>query len=316
MPATTKPIYDCTQRELISTSRTIVQSMEDNLAAFTAYKAKYDAAFVAARRARIDAAEAMPDEEMRSGAGELLRVQLIPLNRTCLNDFQDLKGYIDDVFLKDERKSQYEMAGARYYEQGLNENWESTKQMTVNMNIYIAANTVFLSNGGTNMPAAFPARCIADAIAFNDKYELFKTATQTGVATEDKIVANNTVYTEVLDICKDGQKVFRSDAGKANLFVWNTVLDVITPPGSAGLKVTELIDETGLPGVGAEVLIQKQGDPVSQTKTVDADGVAEFTPLDPGRYRYVVTLAGRQTETGEKDVNAGTGARLEVRMKI
>ncbi len=316
MPATIKPIYACTMRELYSTSRTIIQSLEDQLASFTAYKAKYDAAFVTAKRARIDAAEALPDEDTRSGAAELLRVQLIPLNRKCLDNFQDLKGYIDEVFLKDERKSQYEVAGANYYDEGQRENWESTKQLTVNMNAFIAANSVKLLNGGTNMPAGFEAQCIADAIAFNAKYELFKTATQTGNATEEKIIANNTIYTEILDICKDGQKVFRNDAGRANFFVWKTVLDVITPPGSASLTVTVLIDETGLPAEGATVTIQKEGDPVAKTLVTGTDGIVLFTPLDPGRYRYSIVLAGRQTEQGVKDVNAGTSARLEVRMKL
>ena len=68
-----------------------------------------------------------------------------------------------------------------------------------------------------NMPAGFPAQVTADSTAFNDKYELFKSATQTGSATEQKIIANNVVYSEILDICKDGQKVFRNDARPQNI---------------------------------------------------------------------------------------------------
>src|SRR5690348_4416582 len=122
MPTLPLAKYDCTQQELYSIDNTAWDNCSAFLASFTAYKAKYIAAFITAKKAAITAAQALPDDQVRGTAAEVARVQLIPLNDTCLLDFQKLKGYIEDGFPKAEWKARFEAAGQTYYDKASQNN--------------------------------------------------------------------------------------------------------------------------------------------------------------------------------------------------
>ncbi len=308
------PNYKCTQSEFYSVSETIIGNLETNLIKFTTYKAKYDAAMILALKGELDAAQLLPDDQARGGVGEQLRAQLIPFNTKVLNNQQDLKGYIE-IFPESERHSQEGMAGMGYYRKAANLNWENTKSMVGSGNTYITNNTVVLSDTNKNMPAGFPLQYKTDAKAFTDKYAEFKLATTTGVGTESKIVANNTLNDKITDICNDSLKAVRGDAALLNLFVFNTVLSLVSPPGSSSLSLNVVLDESDLAGEGAIFTYEKIGDPVLKTVTLDATGKNKFLSFDPGKYKWTCKLAGRTDQAGIKEVDTGVDAQLEVRLK-
>jgi len=90
--------YKCTQQQLYTIGRAAWQNCTDHLADFTALRAKYDAAFVTARLADIDAAEALPDEEQRKQTAQLQREQLRVLAETSRDFWQRLKLYIEEAY--------------------------------------------------------------------------------------------------------------------------------------------------------------------------------------------------------------------------
>ena len=42
--------------------------------------------------------------------------------------------------------------------------------------------------------------------------------------TEEKLKANNAVYKKVIQFCKDGQRIFKSESAKLDEFVWDHIL--------------------------------------------------------------------------------------------
>ena len=65
--------YPRSQASLYSTANYLINLLAANLAAFTAFKAKYTALFVTSLRAALTAAQAMPDNDNRNSDGNIAR---------------------------------------------------------------------------------------------------------------------------------------------------------------------------------------------------------------------------------------------------
>ena len=89
---------------------------------FTAFKAKYTAAYITAQLAEIDTAAYLPDEQARAAKAESERITLTQLADTCLANWQKLKRYIADAFSTEQQKPNLESAGSQYYEKAGNYN--------------------------------------------------------------------------------------------------------------------------------------------------------------------------------------------------
>lgn len=256
--ATTKPKYACTTQELYSVCETGWENCSDNLADFTAFKKFYDAAYITAKEGAIAAAKLLPDEETRVGEHEVERVQLVPLLDDCLDNFQRLSAYIQDAFPKSEWKARKESAGGNYYKRASEENWEDTVAMNNAMHAFITTNLAALT-AGDNMPATFQGDVSADGAAFLLKYNSFKAKRQTKPATEDKTAANNAIYDDLQKMFKDGTTIYRKNAGKKSLFVFSTIKDMVSPPGSASLKVSVITLPDNAAAPNAAISMQADG---------------------------------------------------------
>jgi len=310
MAEQTKPLYKCTQQELYEILELAWDNCTANLAAFTAYKSKYVAAFVTTNEAAITAASDLPDEEVRNSEHEVLRTDLIPLNEICLNNYILLEGYIVDAFPDAQHNAKFEAAGKTHYAKAFNENWEETVALNNSMRDFITANVAALTAGG-NMPAGFQATVNSGRTNFKNKYDLFKSARETGVGTEAKISANNTIYTNGIEMMEDGKRIFRNDFEKIKLFEFNSIKTIISPPGAASLQVAILIEGSNEPKAGANVKIQAEGG-VATTVVTGADGISQFNGIDADRYVVTVSGSGITTKVVTKDVNTGVAARLKV----
>src|SRR3972149_3582174 len=190
-----EPNYNCSQQDLYSALNTLWDNYGQDLADFTAYKPSYTAAVRAAAKAAIAAAKALPDDQARGAAAEQLRIKVAKKADVVIGNFLQTKGYINGVFAQEFRKPNYESAGQNNYRKATNDDWESVSGMGTSMNNYLALNNVLLQAGGTNMPAGFPATVAANVTSFETDYAAFKLASETGVATNTKILAKNACYT-------------------------------------------------------------------------------------------------------------------------
>ena len=109
-----KTSYKCTQQELYAVARLGWNSATAYINNFTAFKPKYVSAFITARLAEVDAAEALPDAEQRTEDSKTLRVSLKSKAEECLGIWQKLKRYIMDAYPAGQQQIKLDAAGQGY----------------------------------------------------------------------------------------------------------------------------------------------------------------------------------------------------------
>lgn len=305
-----KANYAETQQELYSLGDTVCDNLEKSLGDFAIYKIKYDSSYLNGVRTLITTARALPNVDQRQDVFQSKRVEMKKVAEKCLENFPFLQGYINDAYEKDLREIKYESAGGNYYKTAKYENWEDVRGMNDAMIYFISKNTADLSTKGY-MPAAFASKVEDNSKQFNILYGEFKTARETSAITAAKITANNHINAEISSIMEDGRlRVYMNDAEKAKEFTRKDLMFIISPPGSASLKVKTLGKGTNLPLV-ATIAMQKEGGTPIQG-TTNEDGETLFPNIDPGVYSGTITSSNMQTYTFEKDVDTGVDARLVV----
>ena len=232
-----KADYPCSMKDLYSVLETAWGNNGVHLSRFTSYKALYTVAFKTASLAAIASAKALPDDDARSGASELMRIDLVAMGNVCLQNFQFLKGYIDTAFpVPAVQKVQYVIAGQNNYRDASRGDWESMIALNTNAKNYlaVAANVTALT-AGNNMPPAFVATLKTASDNFDAQYASFKLAEETSVETANKIKANNIVFHAGMAMLNDGQKIFMNEPEILTKFVFSNLLALINPP-VAGIK--------------------------------------------------------------------------------
>ncbi len=225
--------YNCTQPELYAIATILLNSFQQNLPAFTAFKSIYTPAYHADSLVLLNNATALPDLQQRDEPVELARITLKNKANDCLAAWQALKSYITGTFAKEQWKLMLESAGSGYYKRASNYNWEILLQMMQTASQFIAAHGVELSNSNT-MPANFPSdfeTLMQDTYTLYDDFKNKEQAFKQNTAA--KVYANNQVYERIITIMKDGQKVFRNDAATRDRFIFKKVKSIVTPPDSS-----------------------------------------------------------------------------------
>ena len=229
-----KPIknYNCTQAELYAIAAITLDSFEQNLTSFTAFKTIYTPTYHTDKVAELNAAMALPDLQQRDEPVEIARLTLKNKANECLAAWQALKSYITSTFGKEQAKVYLESAGAGYYLKASNYNWEILIQMLQTASTFIAEHSSEMINADI-MPVGFPSSFETMKEEAKDFYTDFKNKEQTfEEKTAAKIIANNGVYESIITIMKDGQKIFRNNAAVRERFVFKKVKAIVTPPDS------------------------------------------------------------------------------------
>jgi hypothetical protein len=284
-----------------------------HLARFTAYKPLYNLALKTSSLAAITSAKALPDDDARSGSSVVLRIGLVALGKTCLQNFQFLKGYIETAFVgKELQDAQFVIAGMNYYSGAANEDWEKMISMNSSAKNYLAlpANVTALT-ANNNMPAGFVATQKLASDNFDVQYANFKMAEETSVETANKIKANNLCYHAGMQMMSDGQKIFMNEPEILTKFVYSNLLALINPP-VAGIKGN--IKEAGTNAVisNATLSVQKDGE-TAQSLTVDVNGVFG-SQLAEGHYKIAVSAPGYVDQGFEMDLKLSGLKTLNVEM--
>lgn len=304
--------YHCAQPELYSAARMVIRAAIREIADFTPYKPKYDAAFFAALEAEVAACEALPDEQSRTGTEEAMLILTRQRATACLNQWQFLKGYIEDASAMqgELQKPALESAGSTHYRTAAGDDWESVNQLMVSAIQFVTDNNTELS-AGNNMPAAFPAALSAAHTAFLEMWQDFQDEEeQNAIRAQEKVEANNNLYEKIIQVCKDGQRIFRNNEARRNQFVWDSVLYLVRGAGIAGIRGTVLELSTQQPVTAANILIIETGD----TGVPDEDGVYRITGVPAGNYTVRCTAAGYNTAEQPFEVLTGTVSTLDFRL--
>ena len=296
-----KADYPCSQKDLYSVLETAWGNNGVHLARFTAFKALYTLPFKTTALSAIASAKALPDDDARSGASELLHITLVNMGKICLQNFQFLKSYIDTAFTDPAvQKVQYVIAGQNYYRDASRQDWESMVSMNTSAKNYLAnAANVTALTAGNNMPAAFVATQKTASDNFDAQYANFKLAEETSVETANKIKANNLIFQAGMSMLKDAQVIFMNEPDILTKFVFQNLLALINPP-VAGIKGN--IKEAVTNAVISNAKISAQFDGAA-AEEVQVDVNGDFgEQLKEGQYKIAVSAVGYVDQVFDLDL--------------
>ena len=291
-----KTKFDCGLDELYLAAILGWNSCLAEIIKFKAHKGFYLTTYIDDMLAKIQAADDMPDDQVRNAVYQLLGSQLKTQTELGLNKWQGLKSHILTAYPTDpDQQTMLDAAGAKIYSAAAKFNWEKVKKLMNNGSDFIVDHSVELL-AGDNMPVGFEAEynLLKDGIVA--KIPVFLNARQNSKqGTQDKIIASNIVYDDLLKMFADGVYIFKADEAKHDLFVFEKVLAIVTPPGQSGtrLKFIKLGDNTPIEGVA--IMMQKAGG-IPVNIATDASGRVQ-QDLEPGTYKMVAK------KTGFDDVN-------------
>jgi len=308
------PRYNCSQDVLYAIAILAVDNCEDHLLAFTDFSESYDADYIAAFRAAIEAAQALPDEHTRASEHQIMRIALQGLGTTATDKWLALKRYIEKAYTDPATQHvRLNEAGHSDYDKAAHENWGKLKAMLLAGQSFITTHSVELL-ANNNMPAGFPATYDAALTAYTDKYAAFLAEEETAhEATPIKITANNGLYDMLTPMNADGQFIFKNDFEVKRQFTFEHQKQLVTPAGAAGVDVTVVSGATFLPVAEANVTMQQPEKPATLLNT-DANGQCSFNSMAVGKYTMTVTKDGFTTQVINVTISTGVQSRRKVTM--
>ena len=297
--------YNCKQEELYQVCLLGWDSYLENVAAFTSTNTTYTLAFGQTSRTAVLTAKAMPDFQARDEASESFLILMKEAATQCLIQWNLLETHIKKSFPLNLHKPKLESAGADHYEKAAQNNWESVSALMESGKKFIAQNTAALTTGG--MPAGFSAAFNTARTSFETLYTQFKDAQQDAEELrDDKINANNAIFSLLSSMFEDGQKIYRNNPAKRERFTFSKVLELVSgaSPVSPSLVtlLTAVTDQSVLQGFNIGIS-GSAGDEASiswgdgNTNDITLDGTTQNIPhnyVAPGI--YTIELKGNHPE--------------------
>lgn len=316
--------YNCTQAELYAICTIMWQSYAENQTDFEAFKTIYTAQYGIDAMQEVEDAKNLPDFQARNQATETAYINMGETAKNCLTAWRSLRSYIKSSFPDNLQKPEIEAAGEDHYNKATNRNWSETELMLVSAINYIDQHTALLTTGG--MPATFQATLSNLHTEFMGFYTTFTDSGQDEhEGTDQKVIANNALYSKLQAMCEDGQIIYEHNAAKFQRFVFSRVKDLITS-GSTGTGIPSDTIEFGLYAYDSDTLLPVSGatltvinTPSGQPASVitDATGIAMaringFQPNATVSLNMEASAPGYETELATADFTAGQYYSLDI----
>ena len=282
-----------------------------HLAAFTLFKAFYDAAYHSARIAEITTARKLPDVSVRQARVSLKRIAAELKGREVCNLFQNLKSYIDYAYPNEAvTQEMYQLAGQMHYNQAYRNNWEMLKNLIDDATAFINDKLAELQ-ANNNMPVSFDttwASTCTDAITALDAF--YDEENKEHELTDEKVKQNNTIYSMLMDMFGDAQKIFRKDETIQEMFTYEYVAKLVSND-VASLSGKVSVDEPLATLNGFLILVEETGEEVA----TDEGGNYDVGTIKAGTYSLQFSKDGYVTQLlNNVEVATGTHKRVNVSM--
>jgi len=282
----TRSIYNCSEQHLYIATAMGWANYGDCLSEFTALKGKYNALFGTSAMSDLNAAKQLPGELLRNEIPESIRLALVPVAETCLSNWRILKNYIDEAYPDALAKPMEHAAGSLFYIAATNDSWSSIDKMNTSADAFITKYSTPLQMGTHNMPVAFITTFSDGKKAFDKIYGTYLQALQhTNQGTNEKIIANNAVYTKLMKMLTDGQLIYHDNHSKKELFIFASILSFISGTGVTGFTLKLIDSITKLPIPDYSVVVQ----PGNISGAGDKDGLKEIK-TEEGLYDIEITV--------------------------
>lgn len=279
--------YPCSQADLYAVCRIGWNSYGENQADFEAFNTLYTAVYGTDALAEVEAALNLPGFQERDEAQETFHIQMTKAHAAAIMKWKSLRSYIKHSYPPELQKPKIESAGYDHYSKAANKNWAETQLLMNAGQHFIDNNTADLTAGG--MPATFAAEYATASSDFLGLYDRFTDAEQDSQeATDEKINANNAIYTKLIGMFEDAQIIYENDPSKRERFVFAQVYAMITrPSGGDTISNTEVLiagvvtdSSTSNPISGASVNTTPDGSTTIFSAITDEDGNYELLVKD------------------------------------
>lgn len=230
--------YPCTQSALYQIAANVEASLRHYLTDFQAFKPKYTNAYLTILKNQIHTAETYPDFQARSAQAEVNYINQCQYLNTCCTQFQTLKRYITSTFENNQHKPRTEEAGSKYYRQATNKNWTAAQALFNSATLFITNHTSILL-ASNNMPSSFPLAFQNNINLFNQTLIAFQQAQEKiRIDTTNKIKANNSLYNTIIEICLDGQIIYKTNQAIKHQFTFTAIHQIVSGTTSPQQQIT------------------------------------------------------------------------------
>ena len=308
-----KPLYHCSQANLYTACRLIVKSCLAILAELMGFKAKYIQAFFDQLSDDIDAADMLPDLPARQSLYKRLDLDLKAARDKIVVKFGLLQSYIDDSFDADKVKIMYEEAGSGRIPKVKKDNWSWAEmtQLISSVILFFDTHRVALM-AKNNMPAQFETdfRALMDETkSINDACDAAYTAASE--KKDEKIDANNDIFTRITAVLVDIQRMYLDNPAKAKQYTFAAFESQTHGVKNAGVAGKVVRDVNKFAQKDVRITI-KDFDIVVMT---DEKGRFEITPFSSGKYTIIVEKEGFVTQIF-KDFKISTGVTSRLNIEL
>ena len=307
------PNYGCSYQKLYPLTRIAWGNCLDDSADFIEFFPEYTKELITQRQAAIDAADLLPDYSARV----VVRDAAFLTVKSCRDDgvrlFGFLLSYIQKTYAADIVESMYDAAGKKYLAAAKKVDWPSVSQLFSSALPFMDEHWAELTEKVKVTPA-FLDDFKAKSAAFQAAYTAYK-ATEQSVKDkgDEKIMANNAVYADLMLMLTDAKRVYSDDPERIKDYTFTVLLSQVQNPKNAGLagKIIQKGTKTAIKTAKIMMLV------IEKATTVDDKGRFEITPLSVGKYDIVVEAEGYVTQTfKDVKIRMGVTTRLNVVMEL
>jgi Carboxypeptidase regulatory-like domain len=303
--------YASSQTSFYAMAHVGADRLTDNLGDFTKVDPDYTLVFAQGIKARIDAADALPDHDARKLIAEALWTEVDKLRKESAYQFGIFLSTIDRICDASLRDATYDAAGRKYYMAAKNGDVAQIIPMYSSLNPFISDNWDALSTVGKMTPA-MRDDFIAKQATYKARYDAMTAAERVVTEKKDeKINANNACYDEMNAYLKLAQRIYADDPVMAKSFTFAALRSEVETVGNAGLsgKITNILNKDALKG--ATITIKDY----NKVAVTEKSGRFDITPLSMGKYTVIVECPGYETQTfKEVKIRTGVTTRLNVKM--
>ena len=303
--------YNCSQTNLYAAAHEGVDRLIEHLADFARLFPEFTLEYAQGIKARINAADALPDHDARLLLAEDFRLAMDKQRQAGVYQFGIFLSTIDKICSPTMRKTTYDAAGRKHYRKAKRGNLSAMIPMYSSLNSFIKEHWSTLSNAG-KMTTAQREDFLAKQALFQTDYDALSALERKIKEKKDKkINANNACFDEMMSYAQVAQRVYADNPKRAKTFTFASFRSAVETVRHAGLsgKITHLLNN--MPIEGATITIQDYNKSAVTAKS----GKFKISPLSMGIYTVIVTCPRFEPQTfNAVKIKTGVKTRLNVQL--
>lgn len=303
--------YNFSQVRLYAAAHVGVDRLIARLADFGAVLPEFTYEYAQGIKARIDAADALPDHDARVLLAENLWLVLDKQRQAGVYLFGLFLSTIDKICVPSLRTMMYDAAGRKHYKKAKRGNLKTMIPLYSSLIPFIEEHWASLSTVGKMTTAQRDDFIAKQALFMTDYAALSALEKKIKEKKDNKINANNACFDEMMSYAKVAQRVYADNPTMAKTFTSASFLSAVETIRHAGLsgKITNILNNAAIEG--ATITVQDY----NKSAVTEKSGKFKITPLSMGLYTVIVTCPGFKTQTFVA-VKIKTGIKTRLNVKL